>query len=519
MRETIDISLNGIAFKAEYDAYEILKDYFDRLRSACSVEGDEGKEIADDIEARASELILSRQSSIDAPVDSECARWVIEQLGGIDQIPLSDNRTKDYYDAPGRNDNIGDIPKRFYRSKEGSRMGGIFSGLGLYFNVDPSILRLSFAILMLAMLFMIRYAGFFSGIFFFSILIYIMAWILVPVAVTPRQKLELEGQPVTPDTVRMSFRKGRSGGEDRTDGVMARSLYVLGKVIMFMVYAVVIVISVGLAVNIIGVLAGGYGVMAYFYDALSVFVDTPVYLLATIAIMSAAAPLGLLFYLFVSVLTGKPMRSYIVVPLIVIWVVCWVAFAIFATKERMRYIRDVEVETAFSLAQPSGDTLYVRPIVDPDVSYEYWDGNGVPVFTDVYGRVCDSEDYSLTIKRRSHGHSQSEAVKLAEQLDLDIFQRGDTVFVDYGQYYTQPGSFRSQKARIVIEVPKGKQVLADNRFRLRNLSYGGGSYALVRHSDDKERPSRQEIEVSAAEVDEVHPEQGTQTREVIVVAD
>ena len=156
MRETIDISLNGIAFKAEYDAYEILKDYFDRLRSACSVEGDEGKEIADDIEARAAELILSRNSSIDMPIDSKCAQWVIEQLGGVDQIPLSDNRNDDYYGASDRNEKIGYIPKRFYRSKEGARVGGIFSGLGLYFNVDPSILRLSFAVIMLALLFFSR---------------------------------------------------------------------------------------------------------------------------------------------------------------------------------------------------------------------------------------------------------------------------------------------------------------------------------------------------------------------------
>ncbi len=468
MRETIDISLNGIAFKAEYDAYEILKDYFDRLRSACSVEGDEGKEIADDIEARAAELILSRNSSIDMPIDSKCAQWVIEQLGGVDQIPLSDNRNDDYYGASDRNEKIGYIPKRFYRSKEGARVGGIFSGLGLYFNVDPSILRLSFAVIMLALLFFGRYSGFFSGVFFFSLLIYLMACILVPVAVTPRQKLELNGQPVTPDTIRRSFRSGLGDVGDRTDGVasvMTRIVYIFGKVIMFMVYSIVIMISVSLAIGIITVLAGGYGAMIYFYDMLSVFVDAPVYFLGTVAIMSVVAPLGLLLYLFVSILAGKSMRSYITVPLILIWVLSWILCGVFGFKERMRYLREAKVETAFSLAQPAGDTLYVRAVADSEISYEYLDGNGFPVYTQIIGyETSDSPDYSISIERRSYGRSQTEAHKCAEQIDLGIFQQGDTVFVDYGQFYNLPSSFRSQIARVYIKVPEGKDLIIDNKF-------------------------------------------------------
>ncbi|MDE6482527.1 MAG: PspC domain-containing protein [Rikenellaceae bacterium] len=490
MRETIDISINGIAFKAEYDAYEILKDYFDRLRNACSVEGDEGKEIADDIEARASELILSRQSSVDMPVDRECAQWVIEQLGGIDQIPLSDNRTdertKDY--TSYRTDKIGDIPKRFYRSKEGARMGGVFSGLGLYFNVDPSVLRLSFAVMMLVMLFFCRYWGFFSGAFFFSILLYIMTWILVPVAATPRQKLELEGQPVTPVTVRRSFRRGQNtgAGTEADNTAITRGIYILGKIILFIVYVPVIIISIGLAIGMIAVLAGGFGSLIYFHDTLSVFVDAPVYLLGIISIISALAPMGLLLYMFISILTTKAMRSYIVVPLIAIWVVCWVLLGIFGIKERMRYIHRSDVEKTFSLAQPSGDTLYVRSIVDPDVSYEYSDGDGLPVFTGINGYVSDDNDYSLKIKLRSYGRNDMEASKLADQIGLKIFQRGDTVFVDYGQYYTMPGSFRGQKARLRIGAPEGGQIMIDGYLRQNNLAYGrsdDGMYSIIRHKE------------------------------------
>ena len=131
----------------------------------------------------------------------------------------------------------------------------------------------------------------------------------------------------------------------------------------------------------------------------------------------------------------------------------------------MRYLREAKVETAFSLAQPAGDTLYVRAVADSEISYEYLDGNGFPVYTQIIGyETSDSPDYSIAIERRSYGRSQTEAHKCAEQIDLGIFQQGDTVFVDYGQFYNLPSSFRSQIARVYIKVPEGKDLIIDNKF-------------------------------------------------------
>jgi phage shock protein C len=58
------------------------------------------------------------------------------------------------------------MAKKLYRSKEDRKIAGVCGGLGEYFDIDPTIIRL----IWLAMLFAVG-----SGI-----LAYIIAWIIVP---------------------------------------------------------------------------------------------------------------------------------------------------------------------------------------------------------------------------------------------------------------------------------------------------------------------------------------------------
>ncbi len=58
------------------------------------------------------------------------------------------------------------MAKKLYRSKEGRKIAGVCAGLGDYFDIDPTIIRL----IWLAMLFAVG-----SGV-----LAYIIAWIIVP---------------------------------------------------------------------------------------------------------------------------------------------------------------------------------------------------------------------------------------------------------------------------------------------------------------------------------------------------
>lgn len=60
-------------------------------------------------------------------------------------------------------------PKRLYRSRKDRVIAGVCGGIADYFNVDPVLIRLIFVL--------IFFLGF--GILF---LVYIIAWIIVPLA-------------------------------------------------------------------------------------------------------------------------------------------------------------------------------------------------------------------------------------------------------------------------------------------------------------------------------------------------
>lgn len=58
--------------------------------------------------------------------------------------------------------------KRLYRSNRDYMLGGVAGGLGEYFNVDPTVVRLLFVLLA------------FVTAFFPALLVYFVLWIIVP---------------------------------------------------------------------------------------------------------------------------------------------------------------------------------------------------------------------------------------------------------------------------------------------------------------------------------------------------
>ena len=58
--------------------------------------------------------------------------------------------------------------KRLYRSRQSRMIAGVCGGLGEYFGVDPTLVRLVFALLFLA--------------YGFGPLLYIIMWIVIPEA-------------------------------------------------------------------------------------------------------------------------------------------------------------------------------------------------------------------------------------------------------------------------------------------------------------------------------------------------
>lgn len=182
MQRIIQINIAGRLIPIEEDAYLILRDYLNSLERHFS--GEEGREeIIQDIESRIAELFGIRLQSGIPGIDKTDVVKLIETLGpasalndGRDAVgnpashfPEPYKAQQQYERENSRSGSRQDYysTRRIYRNPNDKIIGGVCSGLANYFDIDPVIVRLVFAVLFLT-----------AGI---GLLAYIIAWIVIPV--------------------------------------------------------------------------------------------------------------------------------------------------------------------------------------------------------------------------------------------------------------------------------------------------------------------------------------------------
>ena len=174
MKRTLTINLSGMVYHIDEDAYAILNDYLERIKSGINnLEG--SNEIYEDIENRIAEIISERLRNSRQVVTIQDIEIVIgimgqpEDISGNDKSKKSTIRSKNY--------------RRMYRDSDNRIIGGVCSGLAIYWNLDPTLVRVIFVILTIFGM---------AGIF-----IYLILWIVLPEALTAAQKIEMRGENVT----------------------------------------------------------------------------------------------------------------------------------------------------------------------------------------------------------------------------------------------------------------------------------------------------------------------------------
>lgn len=188
MNKTVSIHIQGFAFLLEEQAYDLLRNYLNEL--AQILQSEEGQEeILQDIELRIVELLQEKVSSQQV-VQLEQIQQIIQLLGSpesfadIDSQPQS--RFKETTEEPI-------AQKRFFRDTDGAVLGGVASGVAAYFNVDVVFVRVAFVLFTMA---------FGSGI-----PIYILLWIITPIAKTASEKLQMKGRPVNVESIKTEFKE------------------------------------------------------------------------------------------------------------------------------------------------------------------------------------------------------------------------------------------------------------------------------------------------------------------------
>lgn len=330
MKEVVKCSISGVAFTMEASAYRKLSDYLETLKRAYRNSA-EGREIVEDIEARIAELILSRQSNARV-VEEELVEWIIAQMGSAEAIS----------DRPGETGSGEErMPRRLYRDMERARLGGVCAGVAKYFDVGPVLVRLLILLPLLCLLlswvpvlgWMASLMGNLFGVF---VVCYLIMWFAVPVARTPRQKLEQNGARITLESIEQTAMRQRDVDAD-VKSIVAKAIFALGQVVLiafkilggFLVFAFIMV-ACALIVSLFAV-----GIVGPDFISSQISGWT-----ASLGIISVLLPVLLLVYVLMCVIASRRPSVRTVVVTFVVWLLFVVGTSVMAVWETSELRRE-----------------------------------------------------------------------------------------------------------------------------------------------------------------------------------
>lgn len=195
MKKTLNINIKGIIFHLDEDAYTKLNSYLEEIKAHFrNKKGQE--EIINDIENRIVELFQQKLNDKKQVIVIDDVEEVIGIMGHpADFDEDSEEDQVSYLIQKGK--------KRLFRNIDDRMLGGVCSGLGAYFNIDATWVRIAF----LLALFLAGGSG----------LVYIVLWIVIPPARTVSEKLEMQGDPVTISNIEKAFKEEMNEIKDKLD--------------------------------------------------------------------------------------------------------------------------------------------------------------------------------------------------------------------------------------------------------------------------------------------------------------
>lgn len=239
MKTTVNVNLGGEVFILNDDAFDVLKTYTD--------------EKGEYVEGRLATFFQSRlRKNGRKVVDIDDVNAAIESIEHPAQT-----------EAAGSGSKTGFKGRKLYRDTVNGVIGGVSSGIAAYFGWDEAVIRILWVLL------------FFLGNGVVAIA-YILFWMFVPEAATPKQRLEMYGKEITEENLREESnvaKEGNTGGGCL--GMLGKIFVIMSAV--FIVFPILVLIFFALIVSgVIGVgivvpTVGGFAAVMIVIAAVLVF--------------------------------------------------------------------------------------------------------------------------------------------------------------------------------------------------------------------------------------------------------
>ena len=366
MKEVKKCSISGVAFTLDADAYEELAAYLESLKRSYKDSAD-GAEIVADIEARIAELILSAQDNARI-VEKPLIENIIRQMGSAEDI--SETADADLHSDTPR------IPRRLYRDTENAKLGGVCAGIGRYFDIDPVWVRLGLFLPLLFSCFgwipfLHWFSPMFGNLFGIFLICYFIMWFAVPAPRTARQKLEMNGERITAQSIGDVTSAAACADPDaRAKPIIAEAVSVFGKVVLillkifagFLVFGLIMG-ACALIIGLFAVIVGGESLFApeILGNTVSIWV-------ASLGILAVLIPLILLIYVLMCLIASRKPGGKTVLAIFLVWLATIIAVSCVAIREnvgdKFRKKRDAIEQVFRSEIVIDGDTTTLERLLE-----------------------------------------------------------------------------------------------------------------------------------------------------------
>lgn len=482
MKKTITVHIANFIFNIEEEAYQLLQNYLVKISSQFSNE-EEREEIMQDIEGRIAELFREKLTLQKEVVVEQDVFEMIEIMGSPEEyiVEGGEEPTSESSKDSSTESKSGFKGRQIYRDSENSVLGGVCSGLGAYFGIDPVAFRVLF------ILFTIMGGS--------GILIYLILYFAIPEAKTIAEKLRMKGEKIDVSSIKNQFDKVKNDLNEEINKRKVKNTFNNG-----------ITAFVGLFTNFIKVfsrvvgfaflIAGIFGLIA-----LVVIFNKELLNLITEQSISISDLLGLLFESD----THRVLAYYSLITVLLIPISYFLVKGIqllFGLKNKFTSVKVafltlwiitismlfvVGVYLVRNFEESSGDITQIeylqtdklKPIIVSLNNNSIFPGlmkyEDVIVLNEM-AKITDSVTYfafprlvvepskkedtivSVEIIKRARGRKESEAEKLAKEIKYDFNINENQILLPNYFSIASGAKFRGQNVKVVIKVPEGMEI-------------------------------------------------------------
>ncbi len=510
MNKTVNINLAGIFFHIDEDAYLKLQRYLDAIkRSFTDSQGRD--EIIADIEARIAELFSEKIKDERQVIGINEVEEVITVMGQPEDYRIDEEI---FEDEPQADHQRSKTSKQLFRDPTNSYVGGVSSGLGHYLGIESIWVRLAW----------ILFTIFSSGAF---ILIYIAFWIFVEEAKTTADFLAMKGEAVNISNIEKKIKEGFDGVASSVKNVdyqkygskvkssSATFFDALGDVLLFLLKFFVKLVGVLFIIiagaTLIGLFVGLFTIGTFgFMDTpwveymeVGSHPDVPMWLISILVFFAVGIPFFFLFIVGLKILIKnlKSIGSVAKFGLLGVWILSLIGITILGIRQATLEAYDAEVISEQNTVLPitqndtlkikmKGDSRYVKSLRhhnDYNIKRAP-NGGRVIVIQDIEVYLKASEKDStvaITIEKKAEGRSYDEAEKRAKNLKYAYTVEDKSVILDGYAIADYASKYRDQEVRVILTLPEGITVFADDNTANFNNSWKYDDYITIEGMEEK----------------------------------